>query len=178
MLRTGHSPQRDNNSIDGVSYLPSLERQASVGRIRREQLQPGDHVYRTAWCGCVPFHHHGIYVGADAVVHYDGQPGQRTQGKVVRTSLAEFLEGHSLRRRRHHAAGLPPATVVRRAVERVGEDDYHIVWNNCEHFATWCCTGTARSSQVKLVSQAALGVASAAVVFLARRAVERRRVVR
>ena len=33
-------------------------------------------------------------------------------------------------------------------MSRIGEQDYNLLFNNCEHFATWCKTGRHRSSQI------------------------------
>ncbi len=41
-----------------------------------------------------------------------------------------------------------PDAVVARAESRLGRRDFHLVFNNCEHFATWCKTGIADSEQV------------------------------
>jgi hypothetical protein len=53
---------------------------------------------------------------------------------------------------------------VRRARSRLGERKYNLVFNNCEHFALWCKTGIAKSSQVneavKLLSASAVISAS------------------
>ena len=37
--------------------------------------------------------------------------------------------------------------IVTRAKSKLGEDKYNVVFNNCEHFAHWCCTGTSWSNQ-------------------------------
>ena len=37
---------------------------------------------------------------------------------------------------------------LRRAMGRLGEQDYNLLFNNCEHYATWCKTGRHRSGQV------------------------------
>jgi len=42
----------------------------------------------------------------------------------------------------------------------------HLLWNNCEHFASWCATGIAVSQQVIEVARRVLGVASLAGAFL------------
>jgi hypothetical protein len=39
--------------------------------------------------------------------------------------------------------------VVHRAYTRLGERHYNLLFNNCEHFATWCKTGRTESQQVK-----------------------------
>lgn len=41
------------------------------------------------------------------------------------------------------------AETVKRAKSKLGEADYHLVFNNCEHFAVWCKTGMHRSEQVE-----------------------------
>jgi hypothetical protein len=38
---------------------------------------------------------------------------------------------------------------LRRAMGRLGEQNYNLLFNNCEHFAHWCKTGRHRSSQVE-----------------------------
>jgi Lecithin retinol acyltransferase len=38
---------------------------------------------------------------------------------------------------------------VRRARSRIGEDDYRLLTNNCEHFCNWCLCGVSRSAQVE-----------------------------
>ena len=44
-----------------------------------------------------------------------------------------------------------PDIVIERAKSRLGESDYNLVFNNCEHFATWCKTGLGESLQVQTV---------------------------
>ena len=39
--------------------------------------------------------------------------------------------------------------VIQRARSRVGEDRYHLLTNNCEHFCEWCLRGEPRSYQVE-----------------------------
>ena len=38
---------------------------------------------------------------------------------------------------------------VERAKSRIGETQYNLAFNNCEHFALWCKTGLKESSQVE-----------------------------
>ena len=42
-----------------------------------------------------------------------------------------------------------PEETVRRAESRLGERNYNIATNNCEHFAIWCKTGVSESTQVE-----------------------------
>jgi hypothetical protein len=41
-----------------------------------------------------------------------------------------------------------PEETVQRALGRLGENKYNLVFNNCEHFAIWCKTGISESHQV------------------------------
>ena len=58
--------------------------------------------------------------------------------------------------------------VVANAESRLGQQDYHLVRNNCEHLATWASTGSSGSRQVRGWAIAAPGAfASAGVADLA-----------
>jgi hypothetical protein len=47
------------------------------------------------------------------------------------------------------AARYPPQQVVARARSRLGENEYRLTRNNCEHFCEWCIFGMPRSEQVE-----------------------------
>lgn len=51
-----------------------------------------------------------------------------------------------------------PEEVIARARSRLSERDYRFFSNNCEHFATWCKTGTAICNQVQPFLQRLLGL--------------------
>jgi len=93
--------------------------------------------------------HHGIYVGAGQVVHYEGLSSSLRRGPVAKVSLAEFTQGHPLRVYDEADAAYSGIEVVARACSRLGEDAYDVLRNNCEHFCSWCLTGAARSPQVE-----------------------------
>jgi lecithin:retinol acyltransferase len=42
-----------------------------------------------------------------------------------------------------------PEEIVRRARSRLGESDYRLLTNNCEHFCNWCLSGVSRSVHVE-----------------------------
>lgn len=121
----------------------------------------GDHLYCYRKDGL--YTHHGIYVGEGMVVHYTGEPGQKENAAVKKTSLAEFAAGDEIRIKSHIFCS-DADTVVARALGRLGERDYNLVFNNCEHFAHWCKTGSAESEQVqqKAGGTAATGALGAA----------------
>jgi len=84
--------------------------------------------------------------------------------------MREFLNGGKPEVVRY-AKCLPPDEVVERAMSRIGEEEYDLVFNNCEHFARWCKTGDRKSEQVKDAAAVAgattAGAASAAVSIAA-----------
>ena len=92
--------------------------------------------------------HHGIYVGDGCVVHYPGFERGLRSGPVETVSLEHFMRGRSLRVLDEGAPYFEAAEIVERAMSRMGEDRYHVLTNNCEHFCEWCVTAEPRSFQV------------------------------
>jgi hypothetical protein len=95
------------------------------------------------------YNHHGLYVGAGRVVHYAGLSGFRQCGPVEEVSLSRFVNGHPMRIVDHLEPAYSPQEIVRRARSRLGENDYRLLTNNCEHFCNWCVSGISRSAQVE-----------------------------
>lgn len=121
----------------------------------------------------VTYLHHGIDLGDGTVIHARPHDFRNPfgGGHVVRTSLAAFAEGRSVRVRNEPAATFEPDQIVDRALSHVGRDGYDLVIDNCEHFATWCATGRRSSRQVEIVmGRIAAGVSRAAAAISARAA--------
>ena len=116
-------------------------------------FQPGDHlvVSRSLYT------HHGIYAGDGWVVHKDFGP-------VRLETLASFARGAKLRVCPPKAGDFPTKQVLARAVSRLGEDRYNLIFDNCEHFVRWCRTGKAESPQV------AAGIGAIGIGMIARQA--------
>ncbi|XP_062864622.1 lecithin retinol acyltransferase a [Trichomycterus rosablanca] len=120
------------------------------------------------------FVHSGIYLGRDRVAHLmpDILPaltGERappapavtnarlilgcvTRRASVRVdSVTDFAYGAALRvnelDRRVNARAIASEQVAQRAEGLVGRVQYSLLWNNCEHFVTYCRYGTAVSLQ-------------------------------
>ena len=90
------------------------------------------------------FNHHGIDLGDGTVAHYlEGR-------EILRSSTDEFSQGQPLSVIKHADAS-PVRVTLQRAMSRIGEQNYNLLFNNCEHFATWCKTGRHRSGQVDSV---------------------------
>jgi hypothetical protein len=111
-----------------------------------EQEPPlGAHLTSSRW----GYSHHGLYVGDGRVVHYSGLSGFWQCGPVEEVSLFQFAEGHPIQILPHPEPPFSPEEIVRRARSRLGEDDYRLFNNNCEHFCNWCLSGVSRSAQVE-----------------------------
>jgi hypothetical protein len=95
------------------------------------------------------YSHHGVYVGRGRVVHYSGLSRRWQSGPVEEVSLSRFINGRPLRIVDHPEAKYSPEEIVRRARSRLGENDYRLLTNNCEHFCNWCLSGVSRSAQVE-----------------------------
>ena len=122
----------------------------------------------------VTYLHHGVDLGDGTVVHARPHDFRNPfgGGRVVRTSLAEFAEGRGVRVRNEPSAVFAPDEIADRALAHVGRDGYDLVIDNCEHFATWCATGSRTSRQVDIVmGRVAAGVSRAAAAISARAAV-------
>ena len=90
------------------------------------------------------FNHHGIDLGDGTVAHYlEGR-------EILRSPVSEFSQGEVVSVM-DHADASPAGVTLRRAMSRLGEQNYNLLFNNCEHFATWCKTGRHRSEQVDSV---------------------------
>jgi len=94
------------------------------------------------------YEHHGIYVGEGRVVHYSGFCHGYHVGPVEEVTLADFECGRGFRIRVHGRGVFSGSQIAARARSRVGEEDYRLFANNCEHFCEWCVTGRSRSQQV------------------------------
>ena len=90
------------------------------------------------------FLHHGIDLGDGSVAHY-------LEGREILRSLREdFSRGQPITAVDYPEGSCSPTGVtLRRAMGRLGEQNYNLLFNNCEHFAHWCKTGRHRSSQVE-----------------------------
>ena len=63
-------------------------------------------------------------------------------GVSIATELRKFFSSEE-----YHL--YTPAETVRRAKSKLGETEYNLLFNNCEHYAIWCKTGLHESHQVE-----------------------------
>ncbi len=109
----------------------------------------------------VPFQHHVVDIGDGSVVHFsDGDGGVAGPGRgaasfvIQRTPIAMVTRNgrdtiHVIR----HQQPLDPDVVVKRALSQVGRRGYHLIFDNCEHFAAWCVVGRDESRQVDVARE-------------------------
>ncbi|WP_368622214.1 lecithin retinol acyltransferase family protein [Paraburkholderia sp. BR13444] len=99
--------------------------------------------------------HHGIYAGNGKVIHYAGLSRSLRRAPVEEVSCDEFAGGHAIWVERTPDARYGGADAVRRANQRLGEDRYRLMTNNCEHFCAWCLYGESRSGQIERLTSLA-----------------------
>lgn len=117
------------------------------------QIKAGDHIgwFRPGLIG-----HHAIvsdccpWCGSVRVIHYKKQDGRM---KVVEEWIPFWRQRGTPFKVLYDADKVIDSelAVIYRARARLGEERYNLVLNNCEHFATSCKTGTAKSYQVRWV---------------------------
>jgi hypothetical protein len=118
----------------------------AAGRLLRETQEPplGAHLITPR----LGYTHHGVYVGDGSVIHYSAFACRWHRGPVEKVSLSRFAHGHSVWFRPPARDSLQCDEIVRRAHSRIGENQYRVLSNNCEHFSEWCVRGVHYSPQV------------------------------
>lgn len=128
-------------------------------------MAKGDHIWVSRPLGYAPvaYTHHGIDCGDGTVIHFTGEPGKNTKSdaSIARSIMSEFALD-SIVHMREYSQQDDPQVVIDRAESKLGSKEYNLVTNNCEHFATWCCTGRTASEQVRIVSSLTTTGAAAA----------------
>ena len=112
---------------------------------------PGDHI-RVESNG---YYHHGIYIGCEEVVQF-GLPFDMYQDhsliKVIKSPIEDFLKGGFLEVRQYTKKELKSKhkneLIIEIALSKLGEGDYNLLYNNCEHFANFCVFGIKESKQI------------------------------
>ena len=160
-------------SSHGKTYEVERKRVFSISELRR-----GDHIAfdrKLYW-------HHAIveYIdrknGKIGLIHYNktpegyiqdifSPPKRRGKACVVQETY-EFKKEPVYLMKHIHGRCLDPDIVVLIAKVRVGNDKYHLVYNNCEHFAMSCKTGVAASYQVQKVMEHLLPLTLSFPIFV------------
>ncbi|MBO5912056.1 MAG: lecithin retinol acyltransferase family protein [Clostridia bacterium] len=104
------------------------------------------------------YHHYGIFIDEQTVLAF-GMPDNSGVDpetiEVLTTDIVTFMHGSTLetavldRKERHDRRS--PKETVDYALSQLGRKGYHILYNNCEHFANECMFGKSKSSFVDSV---------------------------
>ena len=124
-------------------------------------MSKGDHLFVWRTHLGVPFQHHAIDIGDGTVVHFtDGAggvagPGSETSDfQIQRTPLGQVTRnGRDKTHRVRYEQPFSADVVVSRALGQVGRRGYHLLFDNCEHFAAWCVVGRDESRQVDIARE-------------------------
>ena len=101
-------------------------------------------------------YHFGIYVSDDEVIQFGLPPSRRSrlmdsEVEVLASGIDEFLDGGFLEvcefDRKERKNNRTPDEIVSYARSKIGMRGYHIIHNNCEHFANECVSGSKVCSQ-------------------------------
>ncbi|MEE9328292.1 MAG: lecithin retinol acyltransferase family protein [Cocleimonas sp.] len=109
-------------------------------------MYKGQHLYIKKASGS--YTHHALGLGNNRVIHYSGLANDFVAiGVIEEVSLETFSNGKDIQIRPHLDRKYEIEAAIIRANLRIGEKQYHILHNNCEHFVEWCISGKHRSLQ-------------------------------
>ena len=96
--------------------------------------------------------HYGIYINENCVFHYDGKIDDFFLRKmcISKTTIDRFLDGNSQYYIDKRNSKFDNDEVVKRATQKIGEEKFNLIFNNCEHFSMWCKADLKTSKQVNL----------------------------
>lgn len=105
--------------------------------------------------------HHGIFISNDEIIHFTGEENDNvmdwSNNEVIQSTLERFLLEGTLEIKIYTHEELedlyPVEEIVQYARHCLGDRDYNLIWNNCEHFANMCTLGRFRSHQVEKVTK-------------------------
>lgn len=124
-----------NNVHDTLTnHIDSLDSERYLSFLLSESHPPqvSDHIFAYR----IGFTHHGLYAGNNLVIHYEN-------GSVHYDSLDNFrknMEVYVLPEE-ESPTRYTSGEILIRAESRLGECDYNLIYNNCEHFVRWCRCG-------------------------------------
>ncbi|KAL3876941.1 hypothetical protein ACJMK2_034720 [Sinanodonta woodiana] len=136
------------------------------------------------------YSHWAVYVGNEEVVHLAGDPNaaskvnansshvfaicgkQFTKAQVKLDNFFKVAADSKAKKNNDKDDKVSPSDkreIVRRAMSKLGEIGYNILWENCEYFASWCRYGEGWSEQtitaLKVVGGTAVVAAGAALLY-------------
>lgn len=152
-LKTRGKKQGRTKSQKDRTHCP-LQTNVSRREVNIRRLKPADHI---SWRRPYGIWHHAIVVEKDVraqkvlLIHYAKQDTAR----VVKEWIYTTKERGKLYRFQYPKKTVnrnPPQKVLWRAEKCIAQKKYHLFFNNCEHFATFCKTGRSDSVQISWLS--------------------------
>jgi hypothetical protein len=118
------------NAFDSSSQFVNVIRKYFAPEVK--ELYIGDHLYVQR----MGYTHHGLYYGDGKIIHY-------LLEAVKIDSLETFADGSKILKKSElvSPSSYSAQEIVKRAESRLGESNYNLVFNNCEHFVRWCRNG-------------------------------------
>jgi len=120
-------------------------------------LKPCDIIWANRMARGLPYNHCGVYIGDGKVIHFAapaGSPEISMKNAVIHETTIEHFQGDCPLK----IIDFPKKVrcfsdneTVERAKSRIGEKGYKFLFNNCDHFATWCKTDKHISLQADIV---------------------------
>ena len=134
--RIGRPREVRNENVE-ITLLNAVD-SAVLGNFRKlfadeaTEVSVGDHLFVQRY----GYTHHGLYYGQKKVIHYTGD-------RVVIDSLQAFSGGEKILKKNwlESPASYSSTEILARAISRMGENKYNLIFNNCEHFVRWCRRG-------------------------------------
>ena len=105
------------------------------------------------------YNHHGLYVGNNTVIHLT-----RT-GIIEAVPMHDFTDGNGYKIQKYHSK-FSHREIIERAKSRLGNNNYSLIFNNCEHYISWCLHDANRSNQVIDATALSTGITSIAAKHL------------
>jgi len=129
-----------------MNYAKYCGPQRLVHALASNELPPlGAHLI-TPWLG---YTHHGIYAGDGKVIQYGALKYDIIRKPVEEVTLEDFAQGRQIYVVTHAQARFEAEQSISRARSRLGEKQYRLLTNNCEHFVEWCLHDEHRSFEVE-----------------------------
>ncbi|WP_139488081.1 lecithin retinol acyltransferase family protein [Brevibacillus dissolubilis] len=141
MDRAAHTIDNARRSLPkGALFgIPGIGVEIGISKLRQlkvkdhaEIYKPGDHIFVKR----VGYEHHGLYIGDNRIIHYSNgairEDELAAMGNLLNVSEIKGKDSPCL---------YDTDMVISRARSRLGETEYNLLFNNCEHFVTWCRSG-------------------------------------
>ncbi len=125
----------------------------------RKKPSCGDHIRVMTDTG---YYHHAIYINDNEVIHFSTEKGFSILSRdleVKSTNIDIFTLGSDVEVKKYNERERFSAEkTVKIAKSMIGNKDYDLVFNNCEHFASFCATGRKKSEIIDKLKEDGLKI--------------------